>query len=122
MARREPWVWNEIEMWVLPEVRDTLTLCVSQEEADDFTEAFAQVTDNVERQLGYIIGTISDEEEKARCLELFGVEPVIEPSQLFKNRSSLGLTPDKPEVHSVQEIEDKSAPELEPEPEAESLV
>jgi hypothetical protein len=102
MARREPWVWNEIEHWILPEVRDTMTLCVTQEEADDFTQSFAEVTDDVEQQLGYIIGTISDEEERTRLFDLFGVEEVLSPQQLFK-RSSLGvkdLTPDGDAVDS----------------------
>ena len=88
---REAFIWSEIEMWTLHDVRDTMQLCATQDEADEFLTAYSQVCDHAEHNVCYMIGLISDGEEQERLADLFGIaDETIQPMQVF-NKSSCGV-------------------------------
>lgn len=82
-----PFVWQDVEMWTVPDVLETMQLIEDEDEAADFFEVYAALCDNEEHashSLGYIAALISDEEERETVCELFEIEPRAEPVQLFK--------------------------------------
>jgi hypothetical protein len=86
---RQAFVWEEVEMWTVPDVVEVLSLIMDQDEADSFMEAYDAVQDESEHMVGYLVG-LTDEEDRDRLRALFGVEETIQPLQLFNN-SSLGV-------------------------------
>lgn len=107
---RAPFIWQDCEHWTLLDIISTIQLIESQEDADDFIEAYAAVCvdeDHALHNIGYIVDILmsheedeDDQKEGERLMKLFDVERQIMPVQVFRN-SSLGVKSDSAKVEPV---------------------
>lgn len=95
---RKPFVWQGVEHWIMGELSDTLLLIDSQDDADDFMSAYAEVCgeDEAEHNIRYM-ATLVERKDGISICNLFGVDmpaenEVITAIQTFgKNGSSMGV-------------------------------
>lgn len=92
--RRQPWVWQGIEIWHSAQFEEVLALVETEEEAGDFLAAYTEVCDDEDHAIHnveYFLNLI-DKEIAGPVAELFMVElgRTLSPRQLFAN-SSLGV-------------------------------
>lgn len=89
---REPLIWEELEIWTVPDMLDALIYEIeTEEDAETFFEEYAKVCPDAEHNIGYLAGLIRDEDVQQDVLDLFMVELQIEPRQLFGGNSSYGI-------------------------------
>lgn len=86
---KAPFVWNEIEMWHLPDIVETLQLIDDENEALSFYEAYIEVCDDEEHamhSLGYMARLISETEGSdvgQSICDWFEIDYQLEPVQVF---------------------------------------
>ena len=90
---RNPFIWNEIEMWTGADLIETVQL-LDEDDAEGFMEAYSEACEDAEHNLRYIM-TLTDRETAEALSELFMIEcpesdEVVEPRQWW-NDSSLGV-------------------------------
>lgn len=111
---RAPFIWNEIEMWVLGEIMETIMLIDDSDEAADFFEAYAAVCKGGEEtatyNLRYVVQIVATddegeggEEEAKRIAEMFELD-YPEPSEVIAPIHTFGGT-----SMGIPENEEKAA-------------
>lgn len=96
MAKREPFIWQEIEHWTSHDVMDTLLLLGDQDEADSFLSAYAAVCEDDDHALHNVrwFAQVVGGDDGSHICDMFGVEigpnEVISPRQTFA-MSSCGV-------------------------------
>jgi hypothetical protein len=75
--KRQAWIWDDKEHWVIPHLMDTILGIEDEEVAEDFFEAYSEVCDHAEPMVGYmayLIGLKEGPEVKDDILELFMID------------------------------------------------
>lgn len=107
MTKRTPFIWNEIEHWVLPDVMDTIQL-VSDEEAADFMEAYSAVCGEqvAEHNIRYMLDILA-RRDRATAEEVSAVFmlAIPEPNETLIPLHTFGMS-------SYGVIEGKPVPEF----------
>lgn len=76
-----------------PQLRDLLENIIEEDEqAESFFEAYSQVCDDAEYNIGYLANLISDSDIREDVLDLFLVDPQVEPRQLLNREYLLSRT------------------------------
>lgn len=55
----------------------------TDEQAEDFLEAYSACSSEAEHNIGYLIGLIKNKDVREDCFDLWMVDPQIEPRQLL---------------------------------------